>query len=117
MSGGFFNYDQSKIRNMIDSIEHLIERNGRAKTHEELTDGYSFVGDTNYKEYYEKYPNEKFFPAYSDEVIEEFKKAVQHLRVAYVYAQRIDLLVSGDDSEESFMKRLKNDLTLKVYLK
>ena len=115
MSGGFFDYDQSRIRNMIDSVEDLIENNGRAKTEEELRD--SAWGSSNYKEYFEKYPDEKSLHAYSDEVIEEFEKAVQHLRVAYVYAQRIDWLVSGDDTEESFMKRLKDDLTLKVYLK
>ena len=27
MSGGFFNYDQARIKNMIDSIEELIEKN------------------------------------------------------------------------------------------
>ena len=32
MSGGFFNYDQARMKNMIDSIEELIEKNGRAKT-------------------------------------------------------------------------------------
>lgn len=116
MSGGFFNYDQARIRNMIDSIEELIEKNGRAKTEQELKDtswGYSF----NYREYFEKYPDEKFWYKYSDEVIEEFKEAVKYLSIAYVYAQRVDWLVSGDDSEESFMERLKKDLTLKVYLK
>jgi len=113
MSGGFFNYDQSRIRNMIDSIEDLIENNGRAKTEEELRD--SAWGSSNYKEYFEKYPDEKFLHAYSDEVIEEFKKAVKYLNIAYVYAQRIDWLVSGDDGEESFLKRLEKDLTLKVY--
>ena len=32
MSGGFFDYDQSKINNMINSIEELINNNGRVKT-------------------------------------------------------------------------------------
>jgi hypothetical protein len=32
------------------------------------------------------------------------------LRVAAVYAQRIDWLLSGDDGEESFLKRLKEEL-------
>ena len=36
MSGGFFNYDQARIKGIIDSIEELIERNGRAKTEEEI---------------------------------------------------------------------------------
>lgn len=107
MSGGFFNYDQSKIRNMINSIEELINNNGRAKTEQELKDG---AWGTNYKEYYENYPKEKYFHKYPDEVIEEFKKGITHLQIAYVYAQRIDWLVSSDDSEESFIKRLNEDL-------
>ena len=110
MSGGYFDYYQFRIKSIINSIEELIERNGRAKTHEELTNGYSFVGDTNYKEYYEKYPEEKFWHKYSDEVIEEFKIAVEFLRTAYVYAQRIDWLVSNDDDEDSFLKRLEEEL-------
>jgi hypothetical protein len=32
------------------------------------------------------------------------------LRVAAVYTQRIDWLVSGDDGEESFLERLKEEL-------
>ena len=32
------------------------------------------------------------------------------LKKATIYAQRIDWLVSGDDGEESFLSRLKEDL-------
>jgi len=108
MSGGFFDYDQSKIKNMIDSIEYLIANNGRVKTEQELIDG--AWGSIRYNEYYEKYPEEKYFHKYPDEVIEEFKKGITHLQTAYVYAQRIDWLVSGDDGEESFIRRLNEDL-------
>jgi len=48
---------------------------------------------------------------YSDETIAEFKKGLEYLKLAYVYAHRIDCLYSGDDSETSFHKRLKEDLT------
>ena len=44
------------------------------------------------------------------ETIEEFKKGLEIIRKAYVYAQRIDWLLSGDDGEESFHLRLKEDL-------
>jgi len=98
---------------MISSIEELIEKNGRVKTEEELEQTPWF----NHEDYYKKYPEEKFWHKYPDEVIEEFKEAVKYLSIAYVYAQRIDWLVSGDDSKESFMERLKKDLTLKVYLR
>jgi len=40
----------------------------------------------------------------------EFKKGLKILKEACVYAQRIDWLVSCDDSQESFHKRLKIEL-------
>lgn len=39
-----------------------------------------------------------------------FLEARKALRVAYVYAQRIDWLLCGDDDEEAFHRRLKEDL-------
>jgi hypothetical protein len=44
---------------------------------------------------------------YSPETIAEFEKAVTVLKLAYVYTQRIDWLISGDDGEDSFHKRLQ----------
>ena len=109
MSGGFFNYDQSRIRSMVDSLEELIQNNGRPKTEQELKD--SSWGHIDYRTYYEKYPEEKFWYKYPDEVLEEFKKGLTYLKIAYTYAQRIDWLVSGDDSQESFLKRLEKELS------
>jgi len=48
---------------------------------------------------------------FSPETIEEFKRGLLILRQAHVYAQRIDWLVSGDDGEDSFHRRLQNDLS------
>ena len=48
--------------------------------------------------------------ALSEETLREFRSAISLLNKALVYAQRIDWLLSGDDSEESFHKRLKKDL-------
>lgn len=107
MSGGFFNYDQARIRNMIDSIEELIKNNGRAKTEEEIIDGAWGAFDDDY---FNKYPKDMFWHEYPDEVIEEFKKGLTYLKIACVYVQRIDWLVSGDDGEESFFKRLEEEL-------
>lgn len=64
---------------------------------------------------YEEYePDEDgeipFFPDYSEETIKEFRKGVDILKKAQVYANRIDWLMSGDDGEESFHKRLKEGL-------
>jgi len=47
---------------------------------------------------------------FPDDIIEEFKTGVDILRKAHVYAQRIDWLISGDDGEESFRERLKEEL-------
>ena len=47
---------------------------------------------------------------YSNETLAEFGKALTVLRVAAVYLRYIDWLVSGDDTEETFHKRLKEDL-------
>ena len=48
---------------------------------------------------------------YSAKTIAEFKDAVIFLRRAEIYAQRIDWLLSGDDGEETFHERLKEDLS------
>lgn len=107
MSGGHFDYDQYKIGYIADSIEQEIERSGKEKTPEELTDWRDPT-------WYEKYPEDKFWHKYSDEVIEQFKIAVRKLREAQIYAHRIDWLLSSDDGEETFLKRLKEELN---YLK
>ena len=105
MSGGHFNYDQYKIGYIADSIEQEIERNGREKTREEMkAEGWK---DPNW---YERYPEDKFHYEYPPEVIEQFKIAVKKLREAQVYAHRVDWLLSSDDGEESFLRRLKEDL-------
>lgn len=83
MSGGFFDYDQYKISIIADDVEGIIMRNTE---HE---------------------PSEQ----YSTETIAEFKKAVNVLRIAAIYAQRIDWLVSGDDAEDTFHIRLRHDLS------
>ena len=44
------------------------------------------------------------------EVLEEFKKGLKILKKAAIYAQRIDWLLSGDDGEDSFKRRLKEEL-------
>jgi hypothetical protein len=96
MSGGHFDYDQYRIQNIADSVDQLIRQNGKVI---EYPSGYvisSFDETHHYK--------------YPPEVIEKFKEGLEILRKAEIYAQRIDCLVSGDDGEESFISRLKEDL-------
>lgn len=47
---------------------------------------------------------------YNQTTIYEFSKALHHLTMARVYLQRIDWLVSDDDSEETFHQRLEKDI-------
>jgi len=107
MSGGRFEYNQYKIRMIADDIEQEIIDSGRVKTEEELKE------ESRWREnwWYEKYPEDLSHYEYPQEIIEEFKNAVLALHTAEVYAQRVDWLLSGDDGEESFLKRLKDDLS------
>lgn len=50
------------------------------------------------------------FEDYPEGIKIEFMRGMAHLRLGYVYAQRIDWLLSGDDSEATFLTRLKSDL-------
>jgi TnpA family transposase len=47
---------------------------------------------------------------FSKETLDEFMKGVIAIRLAKIYTQRIDLLISGDDREETFHKRLTEDM-------
>jgi len=101
MSGGHFDYKQYWINDIADSIELELDRQGKEKPRDELY--YN-------KEYYDEYPEDKFYPTYSEIVQEKMKEAIKQLRIAAVYAQRIDWFLSGDDNEESFIERLGEEL-------
>jgi hypothetical protein len=96
MSGGTFDYNQSKIQVIAEDIQEYIDKNGRLRTQEELDDE-----PWNKETHHHKYP---------DEVIDKFKEAVKVLKQAKVYATRIDWLIAGDDSEKDFFKRLDEEL-------
>ena len=88
MSGGRFDYDQYKIGYISEAIEKEIENNGKKKDRKD----FSFEDD--------------YYPEYKPETIERFKEAIKYLKIAQVYAHRIDWFLSGDDGEESFHKRI-----------
>jgi hypothetical protein len=101
MSGGHFEYNQSRITEITDSIQKEIDNSGcRIPIKDRMLD----------PEYYNKYPNERYYAEYSPEVLKEFKIAVLLLTKAAIYAQRIDWYLSGDDGEESFLRRLDQEL-------
>lgn len=86
MSGGHFNYKQHTLLDIADDIGSQILSNDSTEKNE--------FGDN-------------IGNRYSPETIAQFEKAVKALKLAYVYAQRIDWLLSGDDGEDSFHKRLQ----------
>jgi hypothetical protein len=101
MSGGAFDYKQYYIEEIANSIEAELEKQGKERPKDE------FCYD---KEYYDKYPQERFYYTYPKEIQEKMAEAVKQLRIACIYAQRIDWFLSGDDGDENFLKRLQEDL-------
>jgi hypothetical protein len=105
MSGGHWDYLQHRLADVVDDIDDMVDKNGKEKTKEEM-EAEPWMGP----DWYEKYPDDKFHYEYPPEIIEEFKRAARIISEAEVYMQRIDWLWSGDDGNESFLSRLKDDL-------
>ena len=105
MSGGAFDYNQYKIGYIADQIEEVIVKNGVEKTPEDLKEE-----GWRDPDWYKKYPEDLFHYKYPDEVIEKMKEGIEVLKRAQIYAHRIDWLLSGDDGEESFLRRLEEEL-------
>ena len=80
MSGGAFDYKQHHIRDIADEIERVISQNA----------------DSEYR--------------FDDKTIALFREGVKALQIANAYVDRIDWLLSHDDSEETFNERLNSDL-------
>lgn len=109
MSGGHFDYQQYRIQDMVDSIEDYVYGRDLDNWEVEYIDDSCYTEDEiQYaKEYHHTLPNRY---GYSEETITKFKEGIRKLKEAYVFAQRIDWLLSGDDGEETFHERLKEDL-------
>ena len=169
MSGGHFDYNQRKIKEIIESIEDIIQKETETRppliqelcinvykilnehssqstyyhfnTYEEAYDYFKKLGyeieiisrelqkrkfrakgikfgeeellevrEFIYEYYKNKNGEQVWYDDFSKETLDEFRKGLDILNKAYIYAQRIDWLLSGDDGEESFHKRLKEDL-------
>jgi len=92
MSGGYFEYNQYKIYQIAEELEDVILKNGKKRERRE-----SWEDEYHYE--------------YSSEIIAKFKEGLEFLKKAHIYAHRIDWLLSDDDGEESFLKRLESDLS------
>ena len=107
MSGGHFDYYQWQINDIADNIEDYIYGHS-------LEDIGYYIQDNEIENEEKDYiiKNKHTLPnrlEFSEETIEEFKKGLDIIRKAYIYAQRIDWLLAGDDDEKSFHERLKED--------
>ena len=89
MSGGRFQYQQHNIWQIAEEIQNVIDNNSDESLNE--------WGDRRGR-------------GYSPEVIAKLHEGVRILKMAYIYAQRADWLLSDDDGEESFLERLEEEL-------
>ena len=83
MSGGHFDYKQYGLQEVADT---LIGDIARCKV------------KTSWRE------------AYDEQVIERMEDGLKAIVEAAVYMNRIDWLLSGDDGEDTFLRRLREDL-------
>lgn len=60
--------------------------------------------------YYDCYPDDADVLELSGKTINAMKEAYRQIRIAEIYATRVDWMMGGDDSEESFRERVKEDL-------
>jgi cell fate (sporulation/competence/biofilm development) regulator YmcA (YheA/YmcA/DUF963 family) len=88
MSGGTFDYSQYRIIDIIETIQSHINRQG------EKID-YKYVDE-----------HQIFEP----DVLKRLQDAIKCLKKAYVYAQRVDRFLAGDDGDETFIWRLDKEL-------
>lgn len=89
MSGGYFERRDYNITMVADDIQNIIDNNDQPDRRE-----WDCAGGHNYP----------------SAVIKELKSAVKALRIAAIYAHRVDYLLSSDDGESSFLNRLKEEL-------
>ena len=90
MSGGFFDYKQYAISEIIDSMQNVVDNNS----------------DESLNEYGVK--RGRF---YSENTIATIKDAILLLEAGAALTQRIDYLLEGDDSEDNFHRRIEEDFT------
>lgn len=102
MSGGAFDYQQRYIEEIADEIEQEIIEAGREIPQEIWAKNHWYGSSFD--------DSDRTYPTYERKTIDIMKRAVYVLRMAYIYAKRIDRMLSGDDSEESLGKRLEEDL-------
>lgn len=90
MSGGHFDYQEYRIDDIADEVEQRIVNSENPDSVPE---------------------DQRWGLVENPEVLKELKRGLKVLRQAYIYAHRIDYLMSGDDGEESFLRRTRKELS------
>lgn len=101
MSGGTFDYKQYSLREIWQSIQLRLRRQGKERPASDLIYG---------ADHYKEYPHEKYYESYSKDVQAVFQEGIQALKIAKIYAHRIDWFLAGDDDEDSLIEQLAEDL-------
>lgn len=83
MSGGYFEYQQYHIQDIIEKLEETKVK---------------IENDEEYHQYDRK-----------EELLQEISNGIDYLSLAQIYTQRLDWLFSGDDGEDSFFERLEEE--------
>lgn len=92
MSGGYFEYNQWRVEELAEDIDRVIARSNKFRDNPPEKDSYEHCY------------------VYKQETLDKFTEARNLLRRAAKMAQRVDWLLSGDDSEEAFHERWKEEL-------
>jgi hypothetical protein len=87
-----FDYLQYRFTEIVDTIEQEIIDNNKKPRPEDWFEPNNFRKET----------------------IEEFRKGIEYIKKAQIYAQIIDWLLSDDDAEDTFHERLAEDLSKMV---
>ena len=84
MGGGYFEYKQYHIQDIIDKLEETKVK---------------IENDEEYYQYSRK-----------EELLQEISNGIDYLNLAGIYTQRLDWLFSGDDVEDIFFERLEGEV-------
>jgi len=93
MSGGAYNYAQHSILDIIDKLEIVLEQQNQPNP-----------------DYGKDIWEPEFLAEDPEEVLIIIKEGIHALKRAYIFAQRIDWYLSGDDGKESLYRRLLEEL-------
>ena len=101
--------DREQLIRSLKRSGDIIEKDG--KIYVENCNGPGLCEVVVYESESEVWADGKWhFDVEDSSVLDDMKKGLVALKVAAIYAQRIDWLLSGDDGEESFKRRLKEEL-------